>query len=1117
MAPAGKRKAPSFKVADKREAKKAAKHEESDEDRFAMSSDESSESSAESGQEEEEEEHEDMSAERASKQETHPSKDKVSKVTGAERSLLFKTNLFKLQIEELLQESRVQASSKATRGLDAALRQLRDVVVGLDSVPEQSVDAAVNYVYNQSKRVMADGRGIDVPFPDPAPPVGMAMKLGFAAPQAVHVGFNVDVAVQMPSELLQERDYVNMRYVYKRAFYVAVLLIGIRQSALGELFEVGLGRLHGDVRQPVVELRAKAGVKQMGKLGCVIRVIPTFGHDAMALKRLTPERNPRTPDAADASLPATPQYNAVVLGDALLMCPDQRNGVGRTVGNVPVCGSERVSGFSGGRAGPKLAGTMSGYQLSLLGHDFSETPVQFGTDADLSVFAEHYSGVFRTAYDLNSNGADRFAAVFLSAASCDLAGKYDHVFRVTVDLSNWMQARRLRELEWGSPAAAVQHRLASFLGEAMAKQARDATKAMRSQTFFIGVVADANEARRLVDLGPSPDSDAGCGRARAELRRFRDGSIRLATVWGGSGMSFEKRAQIVPRMVAYLLRRHFGVQAAGPEILQAEDLAVVDKNRPKNAVAGEATLFSLSTGLGRFMQSRDDDDGVATFEAATTAFDALQKELKELEDELPLRVLQLHAVSPGLRYTSVVPPKRVDSDDSYIEPQHVLVEFESSSKWPDDLTALHKIKAAFLMRLSECYTGRHPEATVQVGNRFLGYGASDGLMTGMAALHCEREGSVLAQKASEMRGAKLTARADALELAHRRWTRNHVWRAAHHRRMLDLSQRHHPALSMTVRLLKRWLARHMLLGQAVGMAEEVAELVAARAFTDVSDGLQPPATGSAGFVRCLRVLATWAWGCRSADHRENTDEDDDEEPALKPLAQGVWVPAGMGAEETAALQHEFEAKKFRAGWRVATQDDPSGSWFGQGSAVLARRIAALAKASLACVRQALATGDPAQLAMAFTTPLSDYDFVIRLDKDMVSRRFEQPPRDGVKEEKEEVFKNLKPAEPAVHVHANPFNQPGMVGFDPVAEYVRDLVNVYHRSALFFHDVYGGHVIAGLWNPAAAQPAVLNPRAHANAMPVDRKQGLVGLNKDAVMAEIIRLGEGLVADVVLQQD
>ncbi|KAJ1947830.1 U3 snoRNP protein, partial [Linderina pennispora] len=280
MAPAGKRKAPSFKVADKREAKKAAKHEESDEDRFAMSSDESSESSAESEQEEEEEEHEDMSAEHASKQEMRPSKDKVSKVTGAEvlalneASLLFKTNLFKLQIEELLQESRMQANSKATRGLDAALRQLRDVVVGLDSVPEQSVDAAVNYVYNQSKRVMADGRGIDVPFPDPAPPVGMAMKLGFAAPQAVHVvgsyglgmaarthrGFNVDVAVQMPSELLQERDYANMRYVYKRAFYVAVLLIGIRQSALGELFEVGLGRLHGDVRQPVVELRAKAGV-----------------------------------------------------------------------------------------------------------------------------------------------------------------------------------------------------------------------------------------------------------------------------------------------------------------------------------------------------------------------------------------------------------------------------------------------------------------------------------------------------------------------------------------------------------------------------------------------------------------------------------------------------------------------------------------------------------------------------------------------------------------------------------------------------------------------------------------------------------------------------------------
>ncbi|KAJ1950059.1 U3 snoRNP protein [Linderina macrospora] len=1318
MAPAGKRKTPSFKVADKRDGKKVAKRaqveeSESEEDRFVMSEDDSEGSEAEEEQEEQEEEEDDLSAENSgrqtTKQESH-SKDKATKVTGAEvlalneASLLFKTNLFKLQIQELLKESSVHANSKATRALDAALRQIRDVVTSMDAVKEQSVDAAVNYVYNQSKRVTDDKRGIDVPFPDPAPAVGMSLTLEFQPPTVVnvvgsyalgmvaktHQGFNVDMVVQMPSELLQERDHLNFRYVYKRAYYVAMLMIGIKQSALGELFEITLGRLRDDVRLPVVELRAKKDVKQIGKLGCVIRVIPTFGHDAMPLKRLMPDRNhvrpgylTGTPDESDKDLPATPQYNATVLGDALMvthmkylhettsMCPEfaqaaallriwisQRNLVGRKIGDQELCGSARINGFvltmllaflvrgvqSGGRSGPKLAGTMSAYQLFkgtieyLAAHDFSETPVQFGTDADLSVFAEHYAGVFvdptsslnllagvqaweleelrlaarRTAFDLNNNGADRFGIVFLSPALCDVAGRYDHVFRLTVNLSKFLSpkhgaqmdgCKRLNDIEWGSPVAAVQQRLASFLGTALAKQARvvavlptggsafgEGTKAMRTHTFFIGVIADATEARRLVDLGPSPDAqadEAARFRAywgeRAELRRFRDGSIRLATVWGESGMPFEKRAQVLPRMIAYLLRRHFAVRSVPSELLQAEDLAVVDKNRPKNAHTSDngetAELFSISTSMGRFAQSID-DNGVGTFEEAATAFDELQKEVKEIEDQLPLRVLQLHAVSPGLRYASVVPPKRVDDDDSFIEPQHVLVEFESSSKWPDDITALHKVKAAFLMRLNECYTGKYPEIETHVGNRFFGYGSKDGLVSGMADLKvgdqdnmdyetdnfldirhssgitfrlsvlCEREGEMVAKIAGEMRSAKLTARADALELAHRRWERNNVWRAKHHKRILDLSQRHHPAMSMTMRLLKRWLARHMLLGQTVGMPEEVAELVAAHVFTDVSDGLAAPGTGYTGFVRCLRVLGGWAWKDDlftvdfAADNRDGAgddDEDDDDEEAvaMKTLAQGVWVAKGMDADTMGELQSMFEAKKFKGGWRVATEDDPAGMWWGQGTAMLSRRIATLAKASLQCVRESLATGNGAKLDMVFTTPLSDYDFVIKLDKDVVCRRYEQPPKlrsaedaqgeDAGDAAQPEVFKNLLPtvqqpvgARPRAGVHANPFNQPGMVGFDPVGLYVRDLVNVYHRSALFFHDVYGGHIIAGLWNPAvAAQSAHLNPRAHANVMPGDSKaaktQALVGFNKDAVVAEIIRLGEGLVADFVLQQD
>ncbi|KAJ2415615.1 U3 snoRNP protein [Coemansia sp. RSA 2530] len=1239
-----------------------------------------------------------------------------------ETSLLFKSNLFKLQVDELLSETSVAANTKPTRGLDAALKQIRDVLTSLDDVKEMSTDSASNYVRKQSK---ASGRLAMIPFPDPSPAVGMPISFGFKAPKVVnivgsyplgmgvqrHGGFNVDVVVQMPAELFQERDYLNYRYFYKRAFYVAVLLIGLQQhSAISELFDVEFGSLRSDTRLPIVVLRPKSGVKHLGKLGCTVRILPSIAHDTLPLKRLSPERNYVRPsyisnakegsaEGDEANLPATPQYSAAILSDALLlthmkylfetteMCPEfpraasllriwigQRAAAGRQLGGHRLAGSQRLNGFvltmvlawllrcahSGVSSGPKLSGTMSAYQLFkgavefLAVHDFEETPIQFGTVANLEAFGDNFGAVFvdptdslnllsgvqewelaelrmearLTALDINHHVEDRFARVFLSAALTDVSAKYDHVFRLEVDLSKFLSAkhgaelkpaRRLAELEFGHPVAAVQNRIASFLSSALEKHTRliavhpcadarfeDGVKAMRRHVFFIGVVADAKEAHRLVDLGPNPDlqpEEASRFRAywgeRAELRRFRDGAIRLATVWGAGEVSMEKRASILPRMVAYLLRRHFSIRTA-PEVMQADDLFVVDNARPNNAKAfGLVTdplagsLFCLSTRIAAFAQTIDIDADSAeqiSFEAAVNAFDEFQREIKQLEAQMPLRVLSLHAVAPGLRYASLVPPKPLSmeqgGDDSFIEPLHVIVEFMTSNKWPDDITALHKIKTAFLLRLGEAYTALHPDSRVELVNRFHGRGAADGLLTGASSLTlgahenmdyegdncidirhvasgltfrlsvlCDREGELLAKKAGDMRLAGLVAHAEAIEMAHRRWTRNHIWRPKHHRQILDLCQRHHPAASLTIRLLKRWLSRHMLLGQAVGVPEELAELVALHVFTDVSGGLSEPATGYAGFVRCLGLLAEWRWGEDlfavdfSADTREASDEDGG--VVAKTLAQGVWASSGMSAEAFEALQKAFaEAKehgKLKGGLRVATEDDPEAAWWGAVAPVLTRRLRTLAKASLECVVSCLDSGSDAQLPQVFTTPLDDYDFIIRLRRDVVCRKYEQLPRSAVLPEcgeaevadedvldEPEIFKNLLPTMqqsqqrvlgklPASRRHANPFQRPGMVGFDPVALYVRDLANVYRDSMLLFNDVYGGHIIAGLWNPTVVgKPVAFAANLLANVqvaseVKASSSRPMVSYNVEAVLEEMARLGEGIVESISVKRD
>ncbi|KAJ2782247.1 U3 snoRNP protein [Coemansia javaensis] len=1255
-----------------------------------------------------------------------------------EASMLFKSNLFRLQIDELLGETAVAAGSRATRGLDAALKQIRDVLVGLEGTGELTVEAAGALVRRLGREAGAE---VAIPFPDPDPGAAGAagLRLAFAAPDAVHVvgsyalgtavrtrgGFNVDVVAQMPGRLLQERDHLNYRYFYKRAFYVAMVRVGLQRSAVGEAFDVGFELLRGDTRLPAVVLRPRAaGARRLAGLGrgCAVRIVAGIAGDALPLHRLAPARNQVRPafllernsvavdDDSGSAPPPTPQYSAALLGDALLLthmaylfetartCPEfpraaallriwraQRSTAGRSVGARALRGAPRLGGFvltmvlawlvrsprsAGSGSGARLAASMNAHQLFkgaiefLAAHRFEACPVQFGPGAepaaafasaggaDAAVFvdpsgttnllagvqpwelAELRMEARQTALDLSHHSDHRFDRVFLSAALTDVAAKYDHVFRLEIDLAQLLPprhgpalsvARRLAELEAGHPVAAAQARIARLLGSALAAQARlvavhpcadaafeDRARAARRHVFYIGVVADPDEARRLVALGPSPDAQPDAAArfralwgAKAELRRFRDGAIRLAAVWGAAAMPSEARAMILPRMVAFLLRRHFAADVP-PGLLLPDDQAAADSARPAPAATAQPTdgspppppprLFALSEPIARFAATRDlaeSDADQITFEAALAALDQLERDLRALEDQLPLRVLAVHPVAPALRYAALAPPKPLAParDDAFIEPLHVLLEFAGSTKWPGDIAALHKVKAAFLLRLAECYAAAHPAARVAVASRLYGYGAADGLLTGASvptlAAHaddfdyerdafvdirhaesgyafrlsilCDHEGALLAEKAQDLRRAALPAHADAADAAHRRWLRSNKWRPRHHHRIHDLCQRHHPAASMTIRLLKRWLSRHMVLGQPVGVPEELAELLVARVFADAWNGLAAPASAYAGFVRCLQLLAEWRWkdDLCAVDFAAISGSDDTTDQQQKQQQHEMWLPTGMGPDACAALQKAFddakERNKIKLELRIATEDDPAAQWWGSVPVVLTRRLRSMAAASLHEIARCLDAGSDAHLPQVFTAPLADYDFVIRLNRDAVCRRYEQPPPAAFGDHPErakdgdgapggdgkEVFKNLLLSAqqqqqeqegagarlPRVKQHANPFGQPGMIGFDPVALFVRDLVNVYRDSLLVFNDVHGGDCIAGLWNPAvvgrpvpfvAAMPANMQPVASTTttASAESGSRPMAQVNTAAILEEIARIGEGLVESIAV---
>ncbi|CAK5268603.1 unnamed protein product [Mycena citricolor] len=1122
---------------------------------------------------------------------------------------LYKSNTFKLQIDALLPN--VQPKESHISPLDRFLVSLHGTISGIPAVsPQHPLEAA--------RKLLK--KGVAVSYAIPRPTEDTNWKVAFQPPSDITVvgswankisvkgkdgsKFGVDVAVEMPSHLFQEKDYLNGRFFHKRAFYLATVAAHLKHSKDLNI-DVSYESAFNDPRltKLVLEPRKDTSPYDFSKLNARVCIIPvlSLAECPIPLHRLSPAHsNLRVASDSETQAPLpSPIYNARLLTSllpkpqllaayavkehtpcfpqalALLRVWANQRGYGQGT-RLGVRGFDSlgswwaalltllVSGESPQRKGRRkpLGKGLSSYQLFkaaldfLAKHDFSQDPVYLKTSEGDRYPSDEYEAHHETVFvestslvnmlagvplgslqllqidaqstlerlNMTSTAGDPFPEIFLKDHR-DLPSRFDALLRVDISSAKPRTESRHVILD---RASAVDG-LIDAISQALRHGLGDRTKAVAilhtttctrplsqalptdPNVLFIGLIFDPRHAFRLVDHGPSADEPdpAVAERFRefwgdkAELRRFKDGRIVESVVW--DVQSADQRSRVPIMVASHILQRHFGL---GDDVVQASQ-------------QGFDPVLKLPENISRVHTS---SGAVLGFKGAMDAFDGVVKQIKALNDQLPLSVALVSAASEYLRYTSVFAPVPLSAATAGALPENarfqpaieMVIQFEKSAQWPDELRAIQKIKLAFFERIARGLVSAVPGLTAAVvasDNTSIEDTACLQIVTAdgwafVARIWHDREATLLDRIISGkglLSHIKSEAKKDpgrqAASEAKDIYLRRFIHAPRHHRAIAGLNHVF-PAYAPTVRLVKRWLASHWVL--QAHLSEEAVELLCAAFF--VGDGRElaldsetrnaerasVPGSKERGFACVVRFLKDWQW----------------EDGLHVPLYGDVTAPS----VSPVAVQSV---------WRLMTELDPVGSvWTRQGpDVIVAQRIRALAKATWDCLLQ-MENGH-LDVKSLFVHPTNDYDVIVRLNSSRIPRHAQ----------------NIEVALAAQYTNPPRADEVGSLrpGFDPIRDLFNDIqvgaqlalslvLNVFQRvyadTLKLFYDPLGGDRFGIVWVPTLRQPRPFRVLAGFSAMPViqtdePKNKSSVVLNESGVLKEIERVGLGLISDITVQ--
>ncbi|MCJ1311026.1 hypothetical protein MMC25_004696 [Agyrium rufum] len=587
--------------------------------------------------------------------------------------------------------------------------------------------------------------------------------------------------------------------------------------------------------------------------------------------------------------------------------------------------------------------------------------------------------------------------------------------------------------------------------------------------IWLEILLNPEMATRTVDRGPSAEDTvsvkAFCAfwGEKAELRRYQDGSILESVVWPHS-----PDQDIATQIVHFLIRRHVSAETA-------ENLFILPTNVRCHHVenVGSSARQSIPT------------------EAYRKVLAALENQIRNLPG-IPLQIRRIATCLPLFPSSPPSTATLLSPSGCSSHPVSMIIQFESSGRWPDLIPSIQRTKAAFLLKLASQKSGSGLGPTAQVGlenedkyhenSPFIEVREQSGVVV-QVRIQYEREAILLLGRVQDKSLSKVHRNSEAAALLSYKRIFEHAPR--HSQIMESLASRYKMLLGC-IEALQDWCSAQMLSTDILPL--EIIQLFTAHVFISPTPFAQQPVSIRSGFLRTLAFIATWSW-------------------QINPLV--INSDGAMDAAKLLQIQTTFEA------WRnidpamdrvtifVAYPGDESGIiWTDRRlGKVVVMRLQALARAAIKTIQiQAMST----DLSFLFRPDLAEYDFVLHLKPNATQG---SPANSRPKT----VFRNIS-------LNSDAVSKGQMEMYTrSVHDFIQDVRNLYRDMLLCFYDESRLKTIGFVWSPETKIERPWRLGADISVAPQYARLEATSFvaNRKSIMHEIVRLGGAFISRLELK--